>query len=430
MQNKNPDAPRRTPERATRAAARAKTSSTKQAVAARSRAPQAPRQIHAALLAAIDIVLIAISLVVFALFDHVIPVNLEDTVQDSYAFSTNAQASLEDDTLSFGTGETSQNDDALPFDVGQMFQTDAEAPESAPASTPPEDSQLTLPAADEAEDESASLPEETAAPATPEPVLAVGDFSAKFADKFTDGEVIQTDTTYQSANLNITMKTFNFNLGSYKEVLFVQDIYVRNIQCIRRCFAKDTYGKAITESVKSMADRSHAVCAINGDYYGHNNSGIVIRDGVMYRDRFSADMQTIVLFKDGTIRCYQKASQFNAKQVMADGAWQSFSFGPVLVYGGSKDPKGYEHVFHDPRTIIGMVEPGHYMFIVVDGRRSTYSEGFTHAESATICQKLGLTTAFNLDGGRTSQMYMMGKIVNKPYKKGRDLSDIVYIIEP
>ncbi|MBR1820053.1 MAG: phosphodiester glycosidase family protein [Clostridia bacterium] len=331
-----------------------------------------------------DVALIGVCLVVFALFDHVIPVK-----QQAVAIP---QATV------------------LPTATPQPAPVEGDSDSEA------------APSADEEAGQIAST--------EAEPMQIAGDFSAKFADKFTDGEVIQTETSYQSANLNITLSHYEFSVGSYEQVAYVQDIYVRSIDCIHRRFAEDTFGKAITEGVLNMANRSNAVAAVNGDYYGHNNGGIVICDGVLYRDSFGADMQTLVLFRDGTMKCYRQASEFNAEQVMADGAWQSFSFGPIYVNGGSLNPNGYKSSNHDPRTIIGMVEPGHYMFIVVDGRQKGYSEGLTYTESAEFCQKLGLITAFNLDGGKTSQMTFLGRIANQPYKNGREISDIVYVAEP
>ena len=38
-------------------------------------------------------------------------------------------------------------------------------------------------------------------------------------------------------------------------------------------------------------------------------------------------------------------------------------------------------------------------------------------------------TAYNLDGGRTSQMTFLGAITNQPYKDGRPTSDIIYIAD-
>ena len=190
-------------------------------------------------------------------------------------------------------------------------------PEPVAISTPAPQEIVPVPAAE------AETPETTPTP------QRSGMWGERYAEQFTDGEVIQTENSYQSANLNITLTRYDFNIDDYEQAVYVQDIYVRSIDCFHRCFAEDTYGKAITEGVLSMANRRNAVAAVNGDYYGHNNGGIVICDGVMYRDDFGADIQTLILFRDGTMKGYNKASEFDAQQVMADGAWQSFCARPT-----------------------------------------------------------------------------------------------------
>ncbi len=409
------------------------------------------RQLSAWQLVLIDCALIGIGLVLFALFDHVIPeshqsvvtsapasVFSETSFQPADALATDTTTAMTDvspqNAAGSPTDASPQNAAGSPADVSPQNAADSPAdasPQNAadsPADASPQNAAGSP--ADASPQNAAGSPAdasgEDAVPAQPAP----GDFSQKFADKFTDGEVIQTETTYQSANLNITLNHYTFSIKDEQQNVYVQDIYIRSIECLRRCFAKDTYGKAIVESVQSMSDRSNAIGAINGDYYGHNNGGIVIMDGVMYRDRFGADIQTAVIFRDGNMKCYDNASMFDAKQVMEDGAWQSFSFGPILLLDGQMNPKGYAATNHDPRTIIGMVEPGHYMFIAIDGRQGSYADGMTYKESAEFCQKLGCTVAFNLDGGKTTQMTFQGKTANRPYKNGRPLSDIAFVAEP
>ena len=85
----------------------------------------------------------------------------------------------------------------------------------------------------------------------------------------------------------------------------------------------------------------------------------------------------------------------------------------------------------NPRTAIGVYEPGHYILLVSDGRTKE-SKGLTLYELAEFLQELGVTTAYNLDGGGSSTMVFQGEIVNNPTTNGRKItersvSDIVYI---
>ena len=84
----------------------------------------------------------------------------------------------------------------------------------------------------------------------------------------------------------------------------------------------------------------------------------------------------------------------------------------------------------NPRTAVGIIDDLHYVFVVSDGRTSE-SEGLSLKELAEFMQKLGVTTAYNLDGGGSSTMWFGGKVINNPTTSGsikeRKVSDIVYI---
>jgi exopolysaccharide biosynthesis protein len=77
-----------------------------------------------------------------------------------------------------------------------------------------------------------------------------------------------------------------------------------------------------------------------------------------------------------------------------------------------------------------MITANHFVFVVADGRNKGYSSGVTMTEFAQIFKDLGCVTAYNLDGGGSSEMVFMGKIVNTPCNKNgaeRGTSDILYI---
>ena len=343
--------------------------------------PRPPKQLSPGLIALLDILLIAVCLLVFALFDHVIPQTGRQVVQTA-PVRTSAP-------------------------TGSPAPTDALAGGEPQAFTP--------------------APVET-----PAPTAAPGDFSARFADKFTAGEVIETANSYQSANLNVTLKRYETVVHDRNQVYFVEDIYVRNIECLRTVFAKDTYGKSIREDVVQMSTRVNAVAAINSDYYGYGNAGIVIRNGELFRRDFEPEEEVLVIFRDGTMRVYEGEADLDVDQAMAEGAWQSFSFGPGLLdeNGDIRDSySGVNYAMHDPRTLIGMIEPGHYVFVVIDGRRNSYSAGMSFKECAALCKELGCTVAYNLDGGATSQMTFLGAMANLPYKDGRATSDLIYVAD-
>jgi exopolysaccharide biosynthesis protein len=83
----------------------------------------------------------------------------------------------------------------------------------------------------------------------------------------------------------------------------------------------------------------------------------------------------------------------------------------------------------NPRTAVGYYEPGHYCFVVVDGRQPGYSDGYSTKELSELMFSLGCTVAYNMDGGKSSEMAFNGAFYNKPYHGGRGTSDILYIAD-
>jgi exopolysaccharide biosynthesis protein len=132
-------------------------------------------------------------------------------------------------------------------------------------------------------------------------------------------------------------------------------------------------------------------------------------------------------------------SEVSAEQLLADGVWNTFSFGPALLVDGEiadgldtyeADPNARHPIQGtNPRTGIGVVEANHFVFVVVDGRSPGYSRGVTLEEFAQIFEDLGCTTAYNLDGGGSSTLYFRGSVVNDPSQKNgeRSVSDILFI---
>lgn len=247
------------------------------------------------------------------------------------------------------------------------------------------------------------------------------DFSSKWPDKFyNDDTVTSDDTTYKSRNVNMTITKDTDGTN----VWYIMDIYLRSMESIHGAFANDTFGSG-TAWPQDMAKTHNAICAINADFCGNRETGIIIRDGVLYRDVVKAE--TFAVYKDGTMKSFAKR-EFDSAKELENGVWQTYSFAPVLVKNSEIQTEfsGYVAGVH-PRSGIGYFEPGHFCLILVDGRQDGYSVGVDLPEFAKIFSDLGCTEAFNLDGGRSSMMIYNNEVVNQPYSGGRKSSDIIYI---
>ena len=258
----------------------------------------------------------------------------------------------------------------------------------------------------------------------PAPTDAPGSFRIKFADKFTTGAVEATDTTYRSANVNLTVSTTRY----MESDCHVADIYVADIGYLVTAMAEDKYGRGFREWPAEFAQRYNALITLSGDYYGGRSDGVVIRNGTLYRDQFvSSDV--CVLNWDGTMETLE-AYEFDVDRAMENGAYQAWNFGPLLLdkQGQPMTEFNSDVLKANPRAAIGYYEPGHYCLVMVDGR-SSRSEGLTMTDLSNFMYSLGCKAAYNLDGGQTAAMVKANEIYGAPYKGGRDVSDVIMILD-
>ncbi len=246
-----------------------------------------------------------------------------------------------------------------------------------------------------------------------------------------------TATSYSGPSGQASYTKVEQGTGSEKVTYFVADVNLSTGTALRSAFAKDTFGDNVIEVPSVMAERSGAVLAINGDYYGFRSSGIEIRNGAVFRDQ--PERQGLAIYRDGSFSLYDETST-SATRLLADGVWQTLSFGPGLVDGGQVidgideievDTNIGNHSIqgNQPRTAIGMIEPRHLIAVIVDGRSDGYSRGVDMIELADIMQQAGCRVAYNLDGGGSSTLFFNGNVVNWPQGNGteRGTSDILYI---
>ena len=96
-----------------------------------------------------------------------------------------------------------------------------------------------------------------------------------------------------------------------------------------------------------------------------------------------------------------------------EGVKSAIGAGRILVAGGKSPNLGPANQPRHPRSMIGWNEK-HLFFVVVDGRQPAISIGMTYPEMATLVREYGCTEAVELDGGGSSTLWAMGKILNSP----------------
>ena len=267
---------------------------------------------------------------------------------------------------------------------------------------------------------------------------AVEDINEDVEESTVD-EITYDDWSYQSSDISITITEHSSGSGRDSLTYFVADVVVSDATMLSNAFADNQFGQNIIEYTSDIAEENDAIFAINGDYYGFRDDGIIIRNGVIYRD--DPSRIGLAFYLDGSMEVYDE-TQTSAEELLANEVWNTLSFGPTLIDDyevitnngkieidtniGNHSIEGSQ-----PRTGVGIIDNNHYVFIVVDGRSKGYSTGVTLNAFAQIFQELGCQEAYNLDGGGSATMYFMGRVVNNPLGKNKErgTSDILYIQE-
>lgn len=251
-----------------------------------------------------------------------------------------------------------------------------------------------------------------------------------------DGEKHQPESVYADGNV-YRDENIQIVLTEYREddtTVYVADVQLSSPEYLKTALAQNTYGKNVTEKTSEIAQECGAILAINGDYYGAQEKGYVLRGGVLYRSTAAKDQEDLVIYENGAFEIIEEG-EVSAEVLLGKGAMQILSFGPALVIDGEISVAEGEEVGRakssNPRTAIARMEENHYLFIVADGRTEE-SEGLSLYQLAEFVKELGAETAYNLDGGGSSTMYFMGEVINNPTTNGnsikeRSVSDIVYI---
>lgn len=94
-------------------------------------------------------------------------------------------------------------------------------------------------------------------------------------------------------------------------------------------------------------------------------------------------------------------------------------FCPIIIDYEAVDESYYNWISHysdnAQRQIIGQFGNGDYAIVTSEGRSHQASDGWTIAEAITVCLRLGLKFAYNLDGGGSTETMIGMKHINDIY---------------
>ena len=171
-----------------------------------------------------------------------------------------------------------------------------------------------------------------------------------------------------------------------------------------------------------IAQNHKVVYAQSGDFYSYRvandkRTGVIIRNGkIIHSKTYSKSimnlpsLDTAAFFPNGDMKVFE-SYELSAQEYIVMGATEVLSFGPILLRDGVINPVMYTNFTHEePRSAIGIIGPGHYIGMLVEGR-TEFSEGCGLKFLAETLSDLGCTDALNLDGGGTAAMVFMGESV-------------------
>ena len=264
----------------------------------------------------------------------------------------------------------------------------------------------------------------------PEPEPEPNKFESLFAP---EGTFEVTDSYYHSHDIYITVEevTGPVPVSDYIARYYVYDVYVRNIENLFAVAVMSEHPSDDTDRVPFddlIAAAGSPIAAISGDYWGFN-ADVAVRNGVLLRNRGRTEDDFCVMYRDGRMETHP-GSDLPGFEI-TDDVYQIWNFGPSLLddlgcaktdFGSKNDIKN-----RNPRSSIGYYEPGHYCFIVAEGRRtikyngqSTYLAGIRFVDLSAIYEQLGVTAAYNFDGGDSAYAYYNGETIRQDWSRAHE----------
>ena len=243
--------------------------------------------------------------------------------------------------------------------------------------------------------------------------------------------------------MNAAVDIYHYQKGKLEYQ--VADIYVRDADCFKTNYSNSFHRN---QNTQFYAEQIHAIVSTNGDNFnsGKIEDGLVIRNGAQLYPKdgsrpakFTRDL--CVLFSDGSMKVYDCVlDTIDYDEILSNYPRQAFYFGPKLLNddGTAKTKFNSNLGKINPRTALGYYEPGHYALLVVLGTRDMVdyrgknhgngkSPGMTLIELSALCEDLGFSMAYNLDGGGSSSMVWNQTVFGH---NDRTHSDILAVVDP
>ena len=236
----------------------------------------------------------------------------------------------------------------------------------------------------------------------------------------TGSRLTATKIEYRTSTLKVILRKHR----AYSTCYWTADIKVNNPNQMFSTLSYGTYG-GTRETTSHAVKRTKSIIGINASAFSYSDGrpcfdAVKIQKGKIYNRAGGTSYSNCAVLWDGTM--FTPEVHLSAEDLVEMGVKDSYNFGPPLIENGKKvtynmanSANDWSLMFYkDPRSAVGMVEKGHYILLVADGRGIGGSLGLTRTEMQNIFKSYGCTYAYNMDGGGSATLAYRGTVLNHP----------------
>ncbi|MFC8561411.1 phosphodiester glycosidase family protein [Peribacillus frigoritolerans] len=214
-----------------------------------------------------------------------------------------------------------------------------------------------------------------------------------------------------------------------------------NLIKLERGFPNDVFNSGTGDTARSFAIRKITSFIANASTFDTTTlqpRGMQIHDGVVLQENLinPSNRYFLGIKDDNTLVAYPPST--TSAQMLAEGCVQALTgFYPMIENGLAVDASIYSGESNssvpNPRAAIAQMPNKDIVFFTCEGR-SNKDLGMTYADMIRILLAKGVTFAYNLDGGGSSQTLVRGVLLNNPIDGGgkteRLVPDFLYVKKP
>lgn len=241
---------------------------------------------------------------------------------------------------------------------------------------------------------------------------------------------VNDEWNYETSTLKVTVEPRETSYTKY----WVCRIKTFSPAQLRSALNGGTYGNPRTPTSAEVAAHN-GVIGVNGSGFSYG-SGIpaegksMIKEGEVYNDVYS-NGNIMCVTSDGGM--FTAVAGMTTEEMLNRSVIDTYCFGPTLVENGQRyEISGdFNQTYRYQRTAVGMVSPGDYYIVVVDGKGAGGSEGMTYEEIQDVFLDLDCQYAYMMDGGGSTTLVFKGRVINSLTDGGRErpVADILYFID-